>query len=56
VRFSSATFFCTRETATRFLLSGAKKRQIQPERYTTLGLKWLENKIKIIGKWLDEMI
>jgi hypothetical protein len=34
VRFFSGTFFCARETATRFLLSGAKKRRIQPERYT----------------------
>jgi hypothetical protein len=33
MRFSYATFFCARETAARFLLSGAKKRRIQPERY-----------------------
>jgi hypothetical protein len=25
-------FFCARETATHFSLSGAKKRQLQPER------------------------
>jgi len=30
VRFCSATFFCARETASQFLLSGAKKRQLQP--------------------------
>src|SRR5215470_16391676 len=41
VRFSSATFFCARETAARFLLSGAKKRQIQPERYVQCALKFL---------------
>jgi hypothetical protein len=31
--FVSATFFCARETATQFLLSGTKKRHIQPGRY-----------------------
>jgi hypothetical protein len=31
--FVSATFFCSRETASQFLLSGTKKRHIQPERY-----------------------
>jgi hypothetical protein len=31
-RFCSATFFCARKNATHFSLSGAKKRQIQPER------------------------
>jgi hypothetical protein len=34
VRFFSATFFCTRKNASHFSLSGAKKRHIQPERYT----------------------
>jgi hypothetical protein len=43
VRFFSATFFCARETAAQFLLSGAKKRQIQPERYVQLALKLVEN-------------
>jgi hypothetical protein len=49
VRFCSATFFCARETATQFLLSGAKKRQIQPERYVQYVLKYfgiLENFLK----------
>jgi hypothetical protein len=32
VVFRSATFFCARETASQFLLSGTKKRLIQPER------------------------
>jgi hypothetical protein len=30
--FVSATFFFARETASQFLLSGTKKRHIQPER------------------------
>jgi hypothetical protein len=30
--FVSATFFCARETASQFLLTGTKKRHIQPER------------------------
>jgi len=32
VRFCSATFFCARKNASRFSLSGAKKRQLPPER------------------------
>jgi hypothetical protein len=32
VRFCSATFFCARKNASHFSLSGAKKRQLQPER------------------------
>jgi len=28
-----ATFFCARKNASHFFLSGAKKRQLQPERY-----------------------
>jgi hypothetical protein len=36
VRFFSATFFCARKNASHFSLSGAKKRQLQPERYTPL--------------------
>jgi len=42
VLFCSATFFCARKNASHFSLSGAKKRQLPPERYATLGLKWLE--------------
>jgi hypothetical protein len=33
VVFCSATFFCARKNASHFSLSGAKKRQLQPERY-----------------------
>jgi len=33
VRFCSATFFCARKNASHFSLSGAKKRQLPPERY-----------------------
>jgi hypothetical protein len=33
VVFCSATFFCARKNASHFFLSGAKKRQLQPERY-----------------------
>jgi hypothetical protein len=40
-RQPTPTFFCARETATRFPSSGAKKRRIQPERYVQYGLKWL---------------
>jgi hypothetical protein len=32
VVFCSATFFCARKNATHFSSSGAKKRQLQPER------------------------
>jgi hypothetical protein len=32
VRFCSATFFCARKNASHFSLSGAKKRQLPPER------------------------
>jgi len=35
VVFCSATFFCARKNASHFSLSGAKKRHLQPERYTT---------------------
>jgi hypothetical protein len=41
VRFFSGTFFCARETAARFPLSGAKKRRIQPERYMPFALKFM---------------
>jgi len=34
-RFFVATFFCARKNASHFSSSGAKKRHIQPERYTT---------------------
>jgi hypothetical protein len=51
VRFFSATFFCARETAARFLFSGAKKRQIQPERYATYRLKFILNiELKMVDK------
>jgi hypothetical protein len=33
VRFFSATFFFARKNASHFSSSGAKKRQLQPERY-----------------------
>jgi hypothetical protein len=33
VPFFSATFFCARKNASHLSLSGAKKRQLQPERY-----------------------
>jgi hypothetical protein len=36
VRFFSATFFCARKNAPHFSSSGAKKRQLQPERYAPL--------------------
>jgi len=36
VVFCSATFFCARKNASHFSLSGAKKRQLQPERYVQL--------------------
>jgi hypothetical protein len=39
VRFCSATFFCARKNDSHFSLSGAKKRQLQPERYMPFGLK-----------------
>jgi len=32
VPFFSATFFCARKNAPHFLLSGAKKRRLPPER------------------------
>jgi hypothetical protein len=38
VRFFSATIFCARKNAARFSSSGAKKRQLQPERYVQWGL------------------
>jgi hypothetical protein len=43
VVFFSATFFCARKNASHFSLSGAKKRQLHPERYMQFGLNWLEN-------------
>jgi hypothetical protein len=46
VLFCSATFFCARKNATHFSLSGAKKRHIPPERYTTLVLNGFENVFK----------
>jgi hypothetical protein len=48
--FVSATFFCARETASQFLLSGTKKRHIQPERYVKYGLKWSEYTGNIVDK------
>jgi len=39
VLFCSATFFCARKNASHFSSSGAKKRQLQPERYVPLCLK-----------------
>jgi hypothetical protein len=42
VRFFSATFFCARKNAPHFFLSGAKKRQLQPERYVPVALKIFE--------------
>jgi hypothetical protein len=36
MRFFSATFFYARGNVTHFLLSGAKKRRKQPERYVPL--------------------
>jgi hypothetical protein len=38
VVFCSATFFCTRKNASHFFSSGAKKRQLQPERYAKVSL------------------
>jgi hypothetical protein len=46
--FVSATFFCARETALQFLLSGTKKRHIQPGRYMPFVLKFLE-------LWIDKI-
>jgi hypothetical protein len=43
VVFCSTTFFCARKNASHFSLSGAKKRQLQPERYATDGLNWFGN-------------
>jgi len=37
VWFCSATFFCARKNASHFSLSGAKKRQLPPERYVQFG-------------------
>jgi hypothetical protein len=42
VVFCSATFFCARKNAAHFSLSGAKKRQLQPERYVQLWLEFFE--------------
>jgi hypothetical protein len=42
-RFCSATFFCARKNASHFSLSGAKKRQLQPERYMPFFPKLPEN-------------
>jgi hypothetical protein len=39
VVFCSATFFCARKNASHFSLSGAKKRQLPPERYVPFFLK-----------------
>jgi hypothetical protein len=50
MRFCSATFFCARKNAPHFSLSGAKKRQLQPERYATWGLNVLDKYIKV---WLN---
>ena len=47
VRFCSATFFCARKNAPHFSLSGAKKRQLPPERYMKFGLE-------LVGKLLDK--
>jgi hypothetical protein len=55
MRFFSGTFFYARETAMRFPLSGAKKRRIQPERYTQLRLNWLENIKNKTFKGKDEL-
>jgi len=41
--FASPHFFCARKNASHFSLSGAKKRQLQPERYATFGLKFCVN-------------
>jgi len=38
VGFFSATFFCARKNASHFSSSGAKKRRLPPERYTTFAL------------------
>jgi hypothetical protein len=40
VVFCSATFFCARKNAPHFSLSGAKKRQLQPERYVPFFWNW----------------
>jgi hypothetical protein len=41
VVFCSATFFCARKNAPHFSSSGAKKRQLQPERYVQCLLNCL---------------
>jgi hypothetical protein len=41
VAFCSATFFCARKNASHFSLSGAKKRRLPPERYTTFALTFV---------------
>jgi hypothetical protein len=41
VVFYSATFFCARKNASHFSLSGAKKRQLQPERYMPFYFEFL---------------
>jgi hypothetical protein len=46
VRFCVATFFCARKNATHFFLSGAKKRQLQPERY--VPFQWVDIDVLLI--------
>jgi len=46
-RFCSATFFCARKNAPHFSLSGAKKRQLQPERYAKYNPKLVGKMVKI---------
>jgi hypothetical protein len=41
----SATFFCARQNASHFSLSGAKKRQLQLKRYVQLPLNLILIKI-----------
>jgi len=46
--FCSSTFFCARKNASHFSLSGAKKRQLQPERYVPFLLNCLDRLTKNI--------
>jgi len=48
----SATFFCARKNATRSSLSGAKNRNLPPERY----VQYRQNIHKLCGKILDNII
>jgi len=49
VLFYAATFFCARKNASHFSSSGAKKRQLPPERYARF---WLE----FFGKYRQNIL